>query len=153
MVRKRIRNYLGRNFKKEREVDKITKKERSSLMSKIRSRNTKFEEEFIKALRNKIRLKFKRNYRVIKGNPDIVFNKEKVCVFLDSDFWHGWQYSRWKHLLKSDFWCEKIKKNRARDQKITVFLRKKGWTVFRIWEHDIKKSVNREISKIVEALR
>lgn len=153
MVRRKINNYLGRNFNKERTADKISKERRSAVMSKIRSRNTKFEEDFIQALRRTTKMKFEKNVHLIKGKPDIVFKKAKVCVFLDSDFWHGWQYPRWKHLLKNDFWREKIEKNRTRDQKNTVLLKKNGWTVFRIWEHDIKKSINREISKIIKALQ
>ena len=78
-------------------------------MSKIRSKETKFEREFILRLKKSTRKKFKVNVTSIKGKPDIVFEKHKVCVFLDSDFWHGWQYPRWKHLLKDDFWREKIK--------------------------------------------
>lgn len=148
MVRKKIKNYSGRNFKKKREVDKITKKERSSLMSKIRSRDTKFEEHFIRELRKKIKIKFKRNYQLIKGKPDIVFNRQRICVFLDSDFWHGWQYPRWKHLLKNNFWRKKIEANRQRDKRVTKFLRQKGWEVLRIWEHGIKQSKGAALKRI-----
>lgn len=153
MGRKKINNYLGRNFKKERTVDKITTVRRSAVMSKIRSRDTKFEENFIQALRCATKMKFEKNVHLIKGKPDIVFKRAKVCVFLDSDFWHGWQYPRWKHLLKNDFWREKIKKNRIRDRNTTLFLRKRGWIVIRIWEHAIKKNVSAEINKIINAIR
>jgi len=108
-------------------------------MSKIRSKDTKFESEFISLLKKEDIKGFKLNVKDIKGKPDIVFKKEKICIFLDSDFWHGWQYPRWKHLLKNDFWREKIEKNRKRDKKITQYLRRKEWKVIRIWEHDIKK--------------
>ncbi len=153
MVRKKIKNYSGRNFKKKREFDKITKKERSSLMSKIRSRDTKFEEDFIRELKKKIKIKFKRNYQLIKGKPDIVFKRQGVCVFLDSDFWHGWQYPRWKHLLKNDFWRRKIERNRYRDKNITVYLRKCGWKVVRVWEHFIKNDKKLQIKRILKVLQ
>jgi len=153
MVRRKINNYLGRNFNKERTADKISKERRSAVMSKIRSRNTKFEEDFIQALKRATKMKFERNVHLIKGKPDIVFKKAKVCVFLDSDFWHGWQYPRWKHLLKNDFWREKIENNRVRDQRTTFFLRKHGWVVIRIWEHAIKNNINLEIHKIIKALK
>ncbi len=153
MVRRKIKNYLGRNFNKERTVDKISKERRSAVMSKIRSRDTKFEEDFIQALRRSTKMRFEKNVHLIKGKPDIVFRKAMVCVFLDSDFWHGWQYPRWKHLLKNDFWREKIENNRARDRRTTLFLRKHGWSVIRIWEHAIKNKINLEIQKIIRALR
>jgi DNA mismatch endonuclease (patch repair protein) len=121
-------------------------------MSKIRSRDTKFERKFIAALRKATRKEFQTNVASIKGKPDIVFLKDKVCVFLDSDFWHGWNYPRWKHLLKNDFWRSKIENNRKRDRKTTIFLRRRGWTVLRFWEHQIKEnetSVLKEICKLI----
>ena len=94
-------------------------------------------------------MKFEKNVHVIKGKPDIVFKKAKICVFLDSDFWHGWQYPRWKHLLKNDFWRDKIENNRNRDKKTTTYLRRKGWTVIRIWEHSIRMNNSTQIDKIL----
>ena len=150
---KKTKNYLNRNFKKERSDDLLPIKKRSELMSKIRSRDTKFEREFIVSLRKGTRKKFQTNVASIKGKPDIVFQKDKVCVFLDSDFWHGWYYPRWKLLLKNDFWREKIENNRRRDRKTTVYLRKNGWIVLRFWEHEIKMDHAKVVSKIVKALR
>ena len=152
MGKNKIKNYSGRNFKKKREADKITKRERSSLMSKIRSRNTEFEENFVRELRKKIKIKFKLNYQLIKGKPDIVFNDRKVCVFLDSDFWHGWQYPRWKHLLKNNFWRSKIETNRKRDRRVTYFLRRKGWNVLRLWEHGIINNTDGTLRRIKNVL-
>lgn len=137
---KKTKNYSNRNFKKRRTNDKISKKRRSALMSRIRSKNTKFELNFITELKKSTRKKFRTNVTQIKGKPDIVFDKDKICIFLDSDFWHGWQYPRWKHLLKNNFWREKIEKNRKRDRKTTGYLRKKGWMVVRIWEHNLRKN-------------
>ena len=93
-------------------------------------------------------IKFQTNAISIRGKPDIVFQKDKVCVFLDSNFWHGWYYPRWKHLLKNDFWREKIENNRKRDRKTTAYLKKNGWTVLRFWEHEIKKNPKKTIIKI-----
>lgn len=107
-------------------------------MSKIRSRDTKFEKDFITTLKKITGKSFQTNVSSIKGKPDIVFLKKRVCIFLDSDFWHGWYYNRWKHLLKNDFWRTKIENNRKRDRKTTIYLRKNGWIVLRFWEHQIK---------------
>ena len=133
-------NYSHRNFKKQRQEDKLTKEGRSSLMSKIRSKDTKFELKFINLLKKEGLKGFKLNVKEIKGKPDIVFEKEKICIFLDSDFWHGWQYPRWKHQLKNDFWREKIERNRKRDKKITQYLKRNGWIVIRFWEHDLTRN-------------
>ena len=123
---RRTKNYQGRDFKKKRTNDKMSKEKRSDLMSKVRSKNTKLESDFIKLLNKSVRRKFKTHVNSLRGTPDIVFGKERVCVFLDSDFWHGWQYPRWKHLLKNRFWRDKIEKNRKRDQRTTQYLKRNG---------------------------
>lgn len=149
----KINNYLGRDFKKKREKDRLSDKKRSELMSNIHSKNTRFEKEFVIFLKKFIKEKFQTNVTSIKGKPDIVFLKDSACVFLDSDFWHGWQYPRWKHLLKNNFWRDKIENNRKRDAKTTLYLLGNGWKVLRIWEHEIKKNPDRAVNKIVKFLK
>lgn len=149
-TRRKIRNYLGRNFQRKNSGDKISQEKRSALMSKIRSKKTKLEVEFINLLKKETKYRFLTHQRSIKGNPDIVFKSKKICVFIDSDFWHGWQFPRWKNTLKNDFWREKIQKNRLRDRKITAFLRKDGWVVIRIWEHNIKKDSEKALEKVLD---
>jgi DNA mismatch endonuclease, patch repair protein len=151
--RKSIKNYLGRNFDRERTVDKQTVEGRSKLMSKIRSKGTNFENQFMNLLRGSLQNDFQTHVRTLRGTPDIVFTSEKVCVFLDSDFWHGWQYPRWKHLLKNEFWRDKIYRNRQRDIKVNRALRKEGWMVVRIWEHQIKSDANKVLDQIRSALK
>lgn len=151
-IRKKLKNYAGRNYQKERTPDKQSPLSRSSQMSKIRSKNTRFEASFIDKLQAICVKKFTTHVRTVKGNPDIVFATEKVCVFLDSDFWHGWQYPRWKHLMKNDFWRSKIENNRKRDLKNTRLLRKDGWKVIRLWEHSIIKDSDHEIQRIIKLI-
>jgi len=151
-MKKQTRNNLNRNFSKERKSDTLTVKERSQRMSLIRSSSTKFENDFVTALKTKTRKRFSTNDTNVLGKPDIVFKKHKVCVFLDSNFWHGWQYPRWKHLLKNDFWRQKIERNRARDKKVTRKLRTEGWVVLRFWEHQLKKDRFVCVRKIIDSL-
>jgi len=117
-------------------------------MSRIRSGGTDFENEFIAALKTRLKKKFTTHRKDIYGNPDIVFEKQKVCVFLDSNFWHGWQYPRWKHLLKNNFWRQKIARNRQRDRNVTAFLRRHDWKVMRIWEYEVKCRFGYAMDKI-----
>jgi len=152
-MKKRTRNNLNRDFSKERKSDTLTVRERSLRMSLIRSSSTKFESEFIATLRSKTRKSFSTNDTSVLGKPDIVFKKYKVCVFLDSNFWHGWQYPRWKHLLKNDFWRQKIERNRARDKKVTRKLRTEGWAVLRFWEHQLKKDQFTCARKVLDSLK
>lgn len=148
-MKRKMKNYLGRNLKKEREDDKMSEEKRSSLMSKVRSRDTKLERGFVTELTKRTRLNFKTNDRSIRGTPDIIFADKRVCVFLDSDFWHGWQYPRWKHLLKNDFWRRKIERNRRRDRLVTAYLKRHGWRVVRIWGHSIKKDGSGVLNRVL----
>lgn len=133
-------------------MDRFSKKKRSEIMSKIRSSKTKFEKRFVSDIKKQTREKFKSNVNEIKGKPDIVFEKQKICVFLDSDFWHGWQYPRWGNILKNDFWKRKIENNRKRDRRTTSYLRNRGWKVLRIWGHQIDKQFNEMINKVIRNL-
>jgi DNA mismatch endonuclease Vsr len=146
------RNYSQRNFRKKRTPDKFSPKQRSALMSKIKSKNTAFEKDFFRLLKQKCSRLFKTHFGSILGKPDIVFLKEKVCVFLDSDFWHGWQYPRWMHLLKNEFWRNKITSNRKRDIKITRYLRRTSWKVLRFWGHELRKDPGWVVQRINQAL-
>ena len=104
-------------------------------MSRIRSKDTKIEKKTASMLRkNKIRY---RRFPKVFGSPDFVVEK-KLLVFCDGDFWHGYQYNRKKKPPKK-FWREKIERNMARDRKVSRTLRREGWSVVRIWEHDIEK--------------
>ena len=144
--------YLISNKNMRKITDRFSKRKRSEIMSKIRSLNTQFEKDFILELKKQTDKKFKVNARDLAGKPDIVFQKERICVFLDSDFWHGWQYSRWKKILKNDFWRQKIENNRARDRKNTAYLRRNGWRVVRVWGTEIKRDPAKAVSTIGNAL-
>lgn len=152
-MKKRTYNSLSRDFSKERNSDKLTIQERSRRMSLIRSKSTKFEQNLIAVLKKKTRKTFSTNDVSVLGKPDIVFRKRRVCVFFDSNFWHGWQYPRWKHLLKNDFWREKIERNRMRDRKVTQKLRAEGWVVLRLWEYQLKKDESICVKRIIESLK
>nr|AIF08023.1 DNA G/T mismatch repair endonuclease (vsr) [uncultured marine thaumarchaeote KM3_26_B10] len=115
-------------------VDIFTPEKRSWVMSRIRSRDTKIEKRTASLLR-KNRLHYRRFPRVF-GSPDFVV-EEKVLVFCDGDFWHGYQYDA-KRLPKK-FWRDKIEGNMRRDRDVTRKLRADGWSVVRLWEHDINK--------------
>lgn len=132
-------------------MDKFSKEKRSEIMAKIRSKETKFERDFATKLKRSTSKRFKTNVSYLEGKPDIVFTKEKIAIFLDSDFWHGWQYSRWKSSL-NDFWRSKIESNRKRDRKVTSRLRKAGWTVARIWGHEVSSDPDKAVSRVIDLL-
>ena len=129
-------------------ADIFTPKKRSWVMSRIRSKDTKIEKKTASLLRkNKIRY---RRFPKVFGSPDFVVEK-KVIVFCDGDFWHGYRYGRKKKLPKK-FWRDKIERNMERDRKVTRKLRADGWSVVRMWEHDIEKSPEKCVGKIRRCL-
>lgn len=120
-------------------ADKITKKERSSLMSKIKSKETKLEKDFRKLLW-KEGIRYRKNSSKHFGKPDIVIASKKIVIFIDSCFWHGCK----KHCripeVNRDYWVKKIARNKERDREVNRHYKKLGWKILRIWEHDIKKN-------------
>ena len=85
-------------------------------------------------------LRFRKDTRPepsLRCKADIVFRRAKVCVFVDGCFWHG--CSRHFRCPKTNaaWWREKIDDNVARDQRQTDLLTSRGWTVIRLWEHEV----------------
>lgn len=76
--------------------------------------------------------------RTLYGQPDVIFTRKRVVVFVDGCFWHGCPRCRKSAGMKSEFWITKIKANKLRDLQVTAFLEKEGWRVVRIPEHDLK---------------
>ena len=125
-------------------TDIFTPEKRSWVMSRIRSKGTKIEKTVASLLR-KNRIHYRRHPKLF-GSPDFIIEK-KVLLFCDGDFWHGYNYAKKKKPPKK-FWREKIERNMARDKKVTGTLRRDGWLVVRLWEHDIEKSPEKCVGKI-----
>ena len=97
-------------------------------------------------------LRFKRHVRALPGRPDIVFPEQKLAVFVDGNFWHGWRLPAWERKL-SPFWRDKLRANRARDQRNFRRLRTLGWKVIRLWQHEVKRDLSGCIAKIERSIR
>lgn len=75
----------------------------------------------------------------LPGSPDFIFPADRLVIFVDGCFWHGCRRCRTVPLTNRPFWDAKIKKNRERDRTAARALRSQGWTVVRIWEHDLRQ--------------
>lgn len=71
--------------------------------------------------------------------PDFVFPKRRLAVFVDGCFWHGCPQHETKPRHNAAFWRRKFARNKARDRLVTRTLRKNGWRVLRIWEHELAR--------------
>jgi len=74
-----------------------------------------------------------------KVKPDFVFPRLRVAVFVDGCFWHGCPKHGTSPKTRASFWLAKITGNKARDRRVNSALRKRGWTVIRIWEHELSR--------------
>lgn len=127
--------------------DRITKEQRSKIMSCIRSKNTSLEVSFKKLLSKSGFRGYRLHYKIL-GVPDIVFVSKKIAIFIDGDFWHGYNWKKLHKTPPKKYWQAKIERNIARDKKYTRQLKKEGWTVLRFWEHDIKKNPERCLKRV-----
>ncbi len=130
-----------------------TTKKLSEHMSKIRSTNTKPEKILGKKLWG-LGLRYRKHVKKLPGKPDFVFNKYNVVIFIDGDFWHGYNWKKKKDIIKKnrDYWIPKIEKNIQRDKEQTELLIKMGYKVLRFWEHDVKMDFDACIQKILKEL-
>ena len=133
-------------------ADVFTKAKRSAVMSLIRSRGNRATElRLIALMREHGITGWRRNARVF-GRPDFVFCVERVAVFVDGCFWHGCPRHATKPGNNAVFWRRKFAANIARDRLVTRTLRVQGWTVLRIWEHDlVRKNEARLMRRIRRA--
>jgi DNA mismatch endonuclease, patch repair protein len=132
-------------------TDVLSKEQRAYNMSKIRGKNTGPEMKLRKLLWSA----GIRGYRVhydLPGKPDIVFVKKKIVLFIDGCFWHKCPIDFQEPETRKDFWMKKINSNVERDERINRELSDTGWTIIRIWEHEMRKEPEKVVQRIVEIL-
>lgn len=116
-------------------MDRISKKKRSKIMSAIRSKHTSPELVLRQILRKK-GVRYKLHYG--KEKVDIALPSRKIAIFMDGCFWHHCPLHG--HIPKSNrgYWVPKIRKNKKRAKMKDARLRKAGWKLVHIWEHELK---------------
>jgi len=120
-------------------TDVFSPEKRSAVMRTVKSTNTKPEIALRKAL-FALGLRYRLNVKTLPGKPDLVFPKYKTVIFVHGCFWHGHGCKRGGRVPKTntDYWVEKIARNKTRDKKSTAALRKLGWRVLTVWECKLK---------------
>lgn len=127
--------------------DIFSKKKRSEIMSRISGKNTKPEVLVFSYLR-KNRTYFRKHYRYGRVTIDVAAPAKKIAVFIDGDFWHGWHFSAWRLKLPKIYWRDKITANIKRDRRNIAMLRRHGWRVLRVWEHQLKRHPSESLERI-----
>jgi DNA mismatch endonuclease, patch repair protein len=119
-------------------------------MSRVRNRDTDLE-LLVRSELFKRGWRFRKHVSSLPGTPDIVFVRQEIAVFIDGDFWHGYRFPAWKDTL-AKFWIAKIQKNRERDRRNFSKLRRQGWCVIRIWQHEIRRDLQGSLNRIERSL-
>jgi DNA mismatch endonuclease (patch repair protein) len=130
-------------------MDVHTPSQRSKNMRAIKSIGTKDEVRLAKALWY-LGYRYRKNNKTVFGTPDLTFKKNKIAVFVDSEFFHGKDWDTQKNRIKSnqEFWHKKIERNIQRDIEVNSYLASQGWKVIRFWDSEVKKNLDLCISEI-----
>lgn len=126
-----------------------TSKQRSKIMSSIKGKNSKPEMILRKALWSK-NIRFRLHDKSLPGRPDIVIKKYKLAIFVDGEFWHGFNWKTNRERIKSNrlFWIPKIERNMQKDERVNRALRNMEYTVFRFWSQDVLKKLPLVLNQI-----
>ena len=131
-----------------------TKEQISYNMSRIKNKDSEIELILRKALWQR-GLHYRKNVNGIFGHPDLAFIGKKIAIFVDSEFWHGYDWENRKADFKShkEFWIPKIERNINRDREVNEKLISEGWTVLRFWGKQIKKETEQCVDEIEKAVK
>ena len=120
-------------------IDPMSKEQRSAQMAKVRSIGNKSTEIQVEDVLTQFGIQgWEKHPRSVLGTPDFFFADYKLVIFVDGCFWHGCPLCK-RRTPKSEIWRKKLENNVKRDNRIHRQLRRDGYHVMRIWEHDFKK--------------
>lgn len=129
--------------------DNLTLKKRSKVMASIKGRDTKPELILWEHIDHR---RFRR-YPKIVGNPDIGNKSRKVAIFVDGCFWHGCPKCYKAPSTRTEYWYSKLQRNTSNDRKVGKELEDEGYTVIRLWEHEIIDDPSKCSKKVMEGLQ
>ena len=121
-------------------MDRITKEQRSELMSHIRSKDTK-PELLVRHHLHALGFRYRLHSPKLPGHPDLVLTKWRTVIFVNGCFWHRHKNCKAATTPKSnvEFWQAKFSRNVARDRQEQAALKAAGWRVIVLWECEVKR--------------
>lgn len=131
-------------------VDKLT---RSKIMAKVKSKGTSPEITVRRTL-HRAGHRFRLHRADLPGNPDLLFSRQKIALFVHGCFWH-WHGCKRSRMPSSnvEYWKAKIERNVNRDYQTRRELERLGWKWRVIWECDILSGVECISTELNEARR
>lgn len=135
-------------------ADVFTKSKRSEIMSRVLGRGNKATEGALIKVFRKLHITGWRRHLKLFGNPDFAFRERRLAVFVDGCFWHSCPKHGTQPATHRSFWRKKLERTIARDKRVNITLRKNGWRVLRVWQHELtKKNEPRLASRLEDWLR
>lgn len=109
-------------------------------MSRIKGKGNKDTELAMIQILRKYRVSGWRRNQAVLGKPDFIFPKQRIALFVDGCFWHRCPKPKHSNMPRNNqgFWAKKLQANKDRDKFVNRELRKTGWKVIRVWEHELK---------------
>ena len=135
-------------------MDIWSEAKRSQVMSRILSKNTGIEQRVRKML-STMGYRYRLHVKGLPGRPDIVLRKYNSVIFVHGCFWHLHSKCRDGTVPKTrtQYWSEKLLKNRKRNVKHMKELRRQGWRVLRLWECEVEKHPKRVVRELQKFLK
>jgi DNA mismatch endonuclease, patch repair protein len=136
-------------------ADVHSEKVRSYNMSRIKGKNTK-PEMLVRRFLFSHGYRYRLHEKKLPGKPDIVLPKYNTAIFIHGCFWHGHNDCRYFIIPKTrtDWWLDKINRNKTLDNKSAELLEKNGWRVIVIWECDLRPAkVENRLSTLLTELK
>ena len=120
-------------------ADVHNKQQRSHNMSRIKGKDTK-PEMLVRKFLHANGYRYKLHDKKLPGKPDIVLPKYCTVIFVHGCFWHGHANCKYFVVPKTNtqWWTDKINRNKANDEKAIKVLKKDGWKVIVVWECKLK---------------
>lgn len=123
-------------------------------MARVHGRGNRSTEVRLAKLLRRHRITGWRQSQSIFGKPDFIFRRARLAVFVDGCFWHGCPKHGTQPASNRAFWKKKLARNKARDRIVNRTLRQRGWTVLRIWQHELtRKNEPRLLRRIQRMFR
>lgn len=134
-------------------TDHVSPETRSAIMRAIKSRGVRSTERRLRAVMIAKGVKgWRMQANELPGKPDFVFDEKRVAIFVDGCFWHGCPKCYRRPHSSQDYWDAKVQGNISRDRRNRSRLRRAGWRILRVWEHELAANTNQVCAKLITKL-
>ncbi len=123
-------------------------------MSRVKQRDTRIE-VLLRSRLHRLGFRFRKNYKILPGSPDIVLPKYQVALFVHGCFWHGHDNCRKgrRPKTRTDYWIPKIEENKKRDSKKIQEIEILGWRVSVIWQCSLDSNLEDTLHKLARWIK